>query len=179
MSTRKSDSPTSVDTVKPSLRKRVGNVVTMTVDDRLAPATVGDTLHTASRHLEIRLQVLRSRPESSLRLAALTDRSSQYNTTSRRARVTRYVQPPLTTRPRQRAEVQRHYAFVVGAEGNGEQDGVALVALHVLEILDEQAVRFVERLQQRSSPASRRRFSIRSRCGALKVITPSDGSDIG
>src|SRR5699024_1378806 len=66
------------------------------------------------------------------------------------------VQASLTALPVQRAEVQRHITTGVGhrgAESEGEKDRVTLVALHVLEILDEDALRCVERLGNPLVPA--------------------------
>ena len=60
----------------------------------------------------------------------------------------RDVQSSLTTRAVQRAEVEREHALLVAGERDREQHGVALVALDVLEVLDEQAavVIAIERL---------------------------------
>src|SRR3712207_7477801 len=50
----------------------------------------------------------------------------------------RHVEAALPARPVQRPEVQRQLPALVGAERRGEEDDVPLVALHVLQVLDEQ-----------------------------------------
>ena len=52
----------------------------------------------------------------------------------------RDVEPPLAAAAVQRAEVERQDALVVRREAGGEQDDVTLVALDVLEVLDEQSL---------------------------------------
>ena len=70
------------------------------------------------------------------------------------------VQAPLTAFPVERSEVHRELAVLVAAVADAEDHDVTLVALDVLQVLDEEAVEAVfgeERVELRR--ASRRRRS--------------------
>jgi len=57
-----------------------------------------------------------------------------------------HVETTLSTDVVEHPEVQRQVTSRVGGEGRGEQDRVALLALDVLQVPDEQAVAGVEGL---------------------------------
>ena len=91
------------------------------------------------------------------------------------------VEPSLAAGLDQRPEVQRQPAGVrVRREREREQDDVALVALDVLEVLDEQLFAVARKRcgDERSSPHSSRRSRIRSRCWVLNVTTPIEASGV-
>ncbi len=143
-SIRKSDSPTSVFTTSPRSSQDCRNLVTVPIDHGHARRGVIGRRDSARGEFEIRLQVLEptSRSLLSAKLSGIEARI-QHDLSSRTSDGD--IQPAFAARARQRSEVQREHSAVVLAEGDREQNRVALVTLHALEVLHEQAIAFVER----------------------------------
>ena len=86
------------------------------------------------------------------------------------------VQPPLAALAVERAEVHRQLAGLVGAVADAEEDHVALVALDVLEVLDEEAVEavLVEEVVEALVVAARSRRSTSSISDGLRLAEGDD-----
>ena len=96
----------------------------------------------------------------------------------------RHVQPALAAVAQQRAPLVAHPAVGVLAVPDRQDDRVPLVALHPLQVLDEERLRAVlgeEALQVRvvSQRRARSAASIRSACLMPSAITPSDSRRAG